>query len=380
MSDNNSISNSEDTTKAPSRREIIKYIGATASVSAPGYFVGTANASSEKVEIVTHRSVDDVKIAKEVPKSWKEHCDLVSSIRDNLAYEYRSIEDVKFISIKNSDEYYGGKQGFAIKIEVESPQVREQISNSIQGIPIETVKPVERILEGCDENDACYNERVADDTPGGFTFDGATSCCQYYVDFDDDDDDSYEKTMLTATHVVGDTCNENPIGNSVNQHCESWGKVVESNPQIDVSACYPTEYGKSVDNMIADQYDPVEVNGFVTEYGLKDMQSNGDLICSTGIKTGTTYGTIEETNIGDSGCKGYGGEGVAAKIDTAAGDSGSPVYDKKNGDAYIAYLHSAGGETTDGTDCQGDDITTWSHGTAAYEINDTFGGRFVSPI
>lgn len=337
--------------------------------------MGSARAYKDTVTIVTHKAGDKVVNTKKVPRNWKEHADLAADVRTELGKQYANREDIGYLSLAPSNNKFGERWGFRVEIEASSQSARNVIPDEVNGIPVKAVEPEERVLEG----NACYNEKVYDDTPGGVTFDGATAGSQYYIDYDGDG--SFEQTMLTAGHVISfNHCDTNIVGNNVTQHHEDWGEVVDHRSSLDVAACAPTQYGKSVDNHIQQTFDKLVVSGHVTESGLQDMVANEEYVWKTGIMTGTTSGKVDKMYEGGSGCGGYNNEGVRSKNDSSSGDSGCPVYDVRGDEAYMIYVHNQGGETTTGdTDCEGQEITAYSHGASAYEIIDEFGGAFVDP-
>lgn len=374
MADNQDHECSKKSNKLVTRRSILRSTALVGGLNVSTQVLGTADATSDEVEIVTHKSAGRIAKTKFVPRSWKEHLDLVRDVRDLVANNYqKNLPGVKNTGIISSDDFYGGKRGFAVEIEAATERARKSVPDSVQGIPIKKVEPT-NWKPMCS---ACYNEGTYDLTPGGVEFNDIGSCASiYYLDYDNDD--YYEKTMLTAAHVVG-SCSDQLNGNSVNQGCESWGEVVDYNWTLDAVACNPTADYKAVDDIIQEENDTETVVGHVTESGLAEMQSSGETTYKTGKDTGTEYGVVKKTNIGDNSCMGFDGHGIKVSNDVTRGDSGGAIYDIDDGDAYMMSVTSKGGNDTGSTACDGDPIYEYTKGPGAYEINNRLGGFFKDP-
>lgn len=339
----------------------------------------------EEVEITTHASADGPKKRVAVPKGWKRRYEATRRARSVLNNQLRETEGIGLISVVSGEREFGTLRGFAVEVEVDpkKAQARRRVPDHVEGVPVKRAEPTELKRQACSSDNACYNETVYEPTPGGVTFDGATAGSPFWVDFDYDG--YFEHVMLTAAHVVdGGLCNGGfDDSQTVDQHCEDWGGVAGDlyDEVWDVVALTPTEPGKGVASHIerTGYFQDAPINGYVTEFGLSYKMSNDDGLYKTGIMTGTQWGEIEGINAGDGSCVNWDGEGVIVMTDSASGDSGAPVYDIQNGNAYIASIHSAGGAGTGRTDCQGGDITEASHGTAAYYIQDRWNGQFVPP-
>jgi len=182
--------------------------------------------------------------------------------------------------------------------------------------------------------------------------------------------------MLTAAHVLDESGCNDVVGNSVEQNGGIWGEVVIDEGDMDVVACLPNSNFTVDDTILEEDGEKIPIWGHVTKYGLYDMISDQNLVKKTGTTTGTEYGVPLEIYTEEDGCSGSGSwEGLKTELDSAGGDSGGPVYDVRDGDAYMVDLHQAG-SGSNGSECD-TDVTKYSYGVTAYQINERLGGSFV---
>jgi len=355
-----------------SRRKVLK---ATPTAGALVGLAGAGNVVSAKetVKIVTHRRGNKPVKTKQVPEQWLSHLNTARQVKEHLANRYGHRRDVKVFALTSDEQTYGNKRGFAVSVEVMSEEAKSDLPKKINDIPIKFENyEVRKYM-------SCYNTGDFDNVPGGVIFGGGgTSGSQYYIDTDGDG--TYEEHHITAAHVIGDPCFDQ-TGTTVTQDGDDWGEAVLQSGSLDTIACEPYS-GFDVDNEIKEESDSVVVAGYVTKNGLADMDTYNEKVYKTGRETGTVDGYIEnlEESSGAFDCTDYRGEGVEVDIDVSAGDSGGPMYDKDNGDAYMVGLVSAGHGNTDRTDCEGDEILRYTEGPSAYEITNALRGQFTQPI
>lgn len=363
------------------RREVLKSTGLVSSLVLGNQAIGTVTAE-DKVEIVTHASARGPEVSKTVSRSWKQHYERVKRVRKSLGARLKGPSGVKLISITRGATEFGGKNGFEIQVEADDNALDVEIPASEEGIPINRIEPRPRESHGCSNQNACYNEAVYEPTPGGVTFGGGTAACEFYAD-------PYEtgyprRVMLTAAHVIqSDTCPFDDFADHpVDQHCEDWGKSYVGDGVLDVACVEPNGHPKTTAGYIKQVggYSDASVEGYVDEIGLADMVSNEGIVWKTGIMTGTQWGELKDFHLGNYNCVNWGGDGVLALIKSSSGDSGGPVYDVRNGDAYMISVHSSGGASIQELDCEDQQMTEATHGTAAYRIRDEFNGQFVPPL
>jgi hypothetical protein len=371
--------NGSDNKPSIERRSILKTVGSASVLIGGVTTVGQVEARN-KEKIITHKSAGRPAITEEVPKEWNEHLSTAYHVQDILTRKYAGRDDVGRVSLTKDSDTFAGKHGFHAKVETKSSHAREMLPDYVNGIYVESAEPEDLRREGCSSDNACHNEDVFYDTPGGVTFGGGTSMCQYWVDYDGDD--TAEQTMLLAAHVVeiSTPCEDDLTGRTQDQHCEEWGSVVIDEAGMDLVALSPNSTS-SVDNTILEEFGEIEVAGHVTKDGLSNMISEGDTIYKTGIMTGTDAGTPLEIWEDQSRCdfETWYYEGAEHEMETASGDSGAPIYDISNSKAWAVSLHSYGPGDIVGTDCTGGDVSAKSGGVTAYEINNFQNGFFTKP-
>lgn len=363
------------------RRQVLGTVGGTGLLGVTG--VGGSIASDDKVEIVTHRSANGPEKTKKVPRSWAQNYNNTLRAKRNLEQRFRDRDGYSGAAITASDQFFGGKRGFGVDLFISSSAtLRGNVPDTSNGIPVHVSDPIKPKLAGCFTQDACHNESVFDSTPGGVTFDGATSSSIFYID---KSGDGYytDSMMLTAAHIIDPShCDTETFdySSTITQHCETWGEPYWASPRRDVVLCEATASGKSVDNHIQDASgNSYPVTGHVTESGIADMISTGETAHKTGIMTGDTSGPILRMNLGDStNCHDWNLEGVEVDVYGTSGDSGGPIYDIDGNDAYMISVFSTTGSGSPGiTDCTGQEYNYYCYGTAAYELVDYFNGSFV---
>lgn len=351
-----------------SRRTVLRTVGGSSAFIGIG-LVGSASASDGQEKIVTHKRGDTPVKTKDVPKEWKSHVDTASKAKSELAQNYGNRNDVKTFSLRRADERYGGKHGFTIHVRVTSNQAKDELPDSARGVPTSFSEYIPPKPDG-----SCYNTGDWDSCPGGVTFNGGgTSGSQFYHDYDGDG--NREAHILTAAHLFGDECSDQ-VGDTATQTNDDWGTVKAHSGPLDAVLCHPNS-GFGVDNRIIQQTGDIDVVGHVTKSGLQDMCTNNEYIGKMGKATGNHSGTLEECEYKASTCDDLKGEGVKYSIEAAPGDSGGPVYDTRDGDAYMVAIHEGSWNEFD-TDCDGDPVKSTSIGPSAYSIIDTFGGAFIA--
>lgn len=337
-------------------------------------FVGSA-AATEYVEIVTHVQGDQPKFTKEVPKSWYDHHKTAKQAKETIRKRYAGRDGFERFSVTSFDHYFGGMRGFAVKVGITSSDLADQLPSEIDGVPVVTEEYKEPVLT------ACYNDIDKDDLPGGVIFDGGgTSGTQFYIDTDGDG--SYEQYLMTAAHVTGDEC-YNQVGTDVTQKGDTWGTIIQQSSNTDTVVCEANS-GYSVTNEILEQDGTTRfVTGSVSEDGLGVLvSSTTDTVTKTGDSLGTNSNLVLDENVstGISSCVDYNDEGVRVDNNGAPGDSGGPIYDIRDGDAYILSITSGGLYETGDTDCDGDAILDETVGPSAHNLKNLYKGVFTAPV
>ncbi|MWV38619.1 hypothetical protein [Natrialba sp. INN-245] len=358
--------------EAVSRRRILRSTGIAGSIAVSSNLVGSAKAE-KTVEIITHIIGDEEnEITKKVPRSWKEHSDRVSLVREQVQNEYIRQKGVESVSIGLGNEYFGGKRGFSINVGVDSEELNVSPNavtpDTIDGVELNVEEEPEEVEESCD--DKCWNSSTFDPTPGGVLFAGATAGARFFAHGIRGND-----YMITAAHNVDlDYCDKDLVGSEVEQHCNYWGEVMEQYNALDiVMVSLDSDY--SMNGEIEQHPSPVDVSGYVTLNGLKDLESDGETVYKMGCRTGMTSGPILETEVSRSSCPTFQSEGIEIELDSAAGDSGCPYYDLRNGGAYLIGFHSRGVNTTSEEICNRY-VTSRVRGSTAYYIADEYSGYF----
>ena len=356
------------------RRKFVKTMGISASAALCG-FTGIGSGVSDEVEIVTHKKGDKPVITKTVPAAWWNHTQEAKKVKSIVRSNYLNKSYVKSTGLSSHDKYYGGKRGFQIKVEVTSNEAKENIPDQQNGIPINTEVSEESTLTA-----SCHGGLNFDTLPGGVVVDEkATTGSQFYVDLDGDG--YYTESLLTCLHTFGDKCNSH-IGTVVEQYEDEWGKVESQSSSNDIALSQPYS-GYDVDNGIFEDDDNfIRVQGYVTEAGILDFDSENKTIYKTGRSTGTVSGYISVSKRGSSGCTDYGEEGIKCDMNQAGGDSGGPIYDRRSGgdEAYMVGYGVAALDFTGNYACNTAKIYANTLGPSAYHIADVFNGQFTAPI
>lgn len=225
------------------RRTVLRTVGGSSAIIGLSNLLGTAGAQSGRTLIVTHKRGDKPIKTKSVPKEWKNHADNASQAKSEFVRRYSNRDDVKTVSLMASQERYGGKRGFNIHARVTTDEAKQELPDSVRGVPtaFSNFVPIE-------EDGACYNTGDWDDCPGGVTFDGnGTSGSQYY--YDTDGDGFGEPHILTAAHLFGDPCDHILVGKTADQTDDEWGTVEAQSGSLDAVVCSPNS-GYGVDNHI----------------------------------------------------------------------------------------------------------------------------------
>lgn len=354
-----------------SRRAFLKRTGLSATLVG---FVGSASAT-EYVEIVTHVQADQPKFTKEVPKSWYDHHKTAKQAKETIRKKYASRDGFKRFSVTAFDHYFGGKRGFAVNIGITSSDLADQLPSEINGVPVVTEEYGEPIFA------ACYNDADADDLPGGVVIeDKGTSGTQFYIDIDGDG--SYERHLMTALHLYGDSCYDQ-TGEDIIQKGDTWGTTTLQSSSTD-TIVGRSNGGYAVTNEVLEPDTTTRtVAGSVSEDGLADLVSSStDTVTKVGASLGENVNVVADKDVSDSfsSCVDYQNEGVLLDTNGAPGDSGGPIYDIRNGDAYIVSITSAIDNPTDNYDCNGNRIRKQTIGPSAHNIKDTYKGVFTAPV
>jgi len=185
-----------------------------------------------------------------------------------------------------------------------------------------------------------------------------------------------EHTLLTANHVVGDRCSYN-TWNTVTQNDSDWGTVRKSSKVLDAAAVLPDSNHDVAYHIEDGSVGNPEVDGYITENGVDGMCSTGESVYRMGVGTGHNEGTVDNTHTGDeSVCSGFFGHGVRCEVNTYFGDSGCANFAMDGGKAYIISIHSLGDTSASDTNCNGDQIRSFSGGASAYRVRQEWDGWF----
>lgn len=357
--------------KECNRRDALRMaasVGALGTVtSVPGVVAGS---TGKEVEIVTHVSQGKPVKTKTVPKSWVQHLEAARRAKQQITKQHRENSAVKIVSLIRSKDTFGGKRGFTIKIEVAPNQTSPNVPSQANGIPTKIQDFTERIPQYCTGDDSY------DDLPGGVIIGGgATTGCR--VHFDYDSDGTSEGFLWTAAHIFGSDVCDYSSGTTVYQKGDPWGHIKVDNVPNDSVFVRPKS-GYSIDGQINETNESLNVAGYVSKSGLADMVADGVSVYKTGIRTGTNEGTVIGTGVTDMdrSCVDYEDEGVNIDVYTLQGDSGGPIYDEVNGNAYMIGITSTGHRPTSYPNCELDDMLGRVEGPSAYHIANMTGGYF----
>lgn len=372
--------------RATNRRKVLRTLGSGAMLtSAIG---GRAVAGDDAVELVVSRSPDGVHQTKAVPESWADHWTHAERVNDAAQSDWMSEPGIKTIGLSRSEQRYGGKPGFRIRVGV-TDEFEGRLPESREGIPVEVVR------ESPVDYGGCGVTKDTNDIPGGVsmeTSDDDGDCDQSFGTLGCKVSKDGSDYMMTACHIYGggqDPCPSGISGGESAYHMgDYFGEVAEWDEEEDWLLLDTDDY-ETFDDQI---WDPgagerVDMVAWFTEAGVADLISTDELVRKIGVTLGREWGYVEQKSISSGwDCVDWDGEGVEVDIDFAQGDSGGPVWDKGDDGNGIMITHSCqlSGTKIDETDCHPisgcsstSKVEDSLRGTAFYHLNDKYGIQVV---
>ena len=342
--------------------------------------------------IDTHKSGDEVVRRERVSDEWWEHIQQARHYRNVISRNYISNKGVKSVGISQGCNKIGNKRRVNIIIGVESESSGRDIPAEVNGVKIiKKNVPDRRLMVEC-ENAGDYPNM-----PGGVEINepnkAGTSTCAVK------DTEEDQVRMLSANHLFtggyGDC--EDTTSTKVLQNRTYLGYVTKNDQDLDFGFVDLSLNGSyTYENEVLDSSlgSRVNIAGYVSYNGVCVMICNDactsnncekDNVRKEGIALGSlTDGYISQIDYERSTCPTYDGDGIVTTFDIAGGDSGGPMYDYYNGDAYILAINSGSTQSLQyQTSCRNDEGNTvmvyaygGASGPSAYSIYDNYRMRF----
>lgn len=370
------------------RRKVLKGIGVGGGLGAlagrgladGSLVVGSTGEAT--VEVPHILNGDEVLQWREVPRSWYEHIEHNKRVTRQVQDDYLDASGVRSIGAVRWDREFGGKNGLQVEVEVDPAEFDGGIPETIDGIPV-TIEEFsgERRLANCD-NLGSFNP-----APGGVTVgpqsdgkdDRGTS-------FSEVETSSGTNGLMTAFHVIANSCDDDILDDVADQACVKFGTVIEYDVDADYAVIDPDSNHSAVGEIREENGTQYDVSGHYSESTICDFASNGTSVRKTGCTTGTHTGEVKKCHTKDAGCPSMEGHGVKAGTQVGIGDSGGPSYRLEEfPDATVAvvthittYARNLDGGTIDCSSqwCSDDDQNetfTDTEGAAFYHMAGKYG-------
>lgn len=366
------------------RRRILRSVGGGAGIAGTGLTLFRDASSYRHVD--THKSGDEVVRRERVSSDWWEHVQQARHYRDIISEKYLGSEGIRSVGITQGCAEVGDRKRMEISVGVESRRYGNDLPAEIHGISVtKRTVPDRKLMTQC-ENAGDYS-----DMPGGVEIHdpegAATSTCAVK------DTNKDEVRMLTADHLFYTGDCKDTSETRVYQDGTVLGDVRKHDLDldyafVDLSLNDTYEYQNKVLDSSLDSR--VSVDGYVSPNGVcvmmcNDACTNSDCskedIRKEGIALGSLTGEyITEIDHQNDSCPTYEGEGIVTTFDIAGGDSGGPMYDYRDDNAYILAINSGATEEQKRqqscTNDDGEEVKIYPYGGAsgpsAYSIyNDT---------
>lgn len=316
------------------------------------------------------RSGDEVREWRRVPRAWHDHVEEVRAARREVDDLIGGVYGVSGAKVVRSDRQYGGRDGIAIAIELDESAVAEDLPEAVQDVPVETERIAERGLN------ACFNTGDFGSIPGGAMIGPAdqplfgTACSTVAVDG--------ERRLLTAAHLWHDCEATSIAGAGAEQSGRFLGRIDRANAAADVAFVAVENDDVSLADGLAladDRQAPV--GGVVADWGVSVLLTGDEQVYNVGASSGLTAGSLTARDVADAwaGCITFDGHGVEAGHRNAEGDSGGPLFYRRDGECYLVGLQQMWLDEV-GTACGSNTLGDRGRGTAAYHVADAFDARF----
>ncbi|WP_152421554.1 hypothetical protein [Haloferax gibbonsii] len=311
----------------------------------------------------------------EVPKDWLQHREHAREAKAKLLKQLGDDDNVFSIGLVGQETKFGKKKGLKIRVQVQDKLSTASVPTATDDIPVTTeAAPTNHGPAGChnssDESSAGGGELVGW-TNGGW---GTATCAVVH-----DPGGSEEDRLLHCAHVFWDDCNDakngDITGRGAHRGRNNGGTKIGEVSTYDRKGDYvliEERNGGSFMSYIDDNNDYPSVGGRVSETKIDSMAtSSGEDVYNMGVTTGLTTGQIVSSDKSFTfTCMNFHDEGVESTTNFANGDSGSPCYVLRDGDAYITHVGSYRYYDRDGIKtCSGDTAQQGNAvGTAGYYI------------
>jgi len=298
----------------------------------------------------------------EVPTPWYNHINSVTQLRRRLSDRYLDRDGVLRVAQAAGEQYYGGKRGLKINIEIDPTQeVNISPPNNINGISIDITEGQQISPVSC--NEVC-NDTVYDPVPGGAKYSveyqdnepsgGTTSAKVYY---------NGNYGILTCAHTFfNDDCGRGVNGDMYQLYQEYVGDVYVDNEVQDWAIVLDDSSEKSgFTYELRDTGNDFRGQG--SEYYVNNLISSNEIVEKYGAATCFNSGEIIDIGSSNTDC-GTIYDQVNFGIDINDGDSGGPVYNYDSGPGGdLVYVCMA----NRGADCSGQ-----GYGVSGYKLANSY--------
>jgi hypothetical protein len=350
------------------RRKLLQAVGAGSVALVAHSGVGSAGGDSTK-RVPEVKAGDEVLEYMEVPEKWLQQHDKAKRVKRRFNSEWISEDGVLSTELVASDERFGGKPGFQIRMTVDPETFKREAPDEKEGVRVATERGSRD-----DMRPHCENDQNYDDMPGGVWIEGdsatprGTSFCEV----------EYNGTyyMMTAAHLFGTTepCDGHDIPDPADQFDRDLGYLEGYHTEYDLAICSASENGIELYDYIYGEDSQWPVKGYETESKISNrVVTTYDSYKQMGTSTGIKDGHIRAKDRSNDECPTFNDEAVVGSCGGADGDSGGPAFSvNEDGEANLIYMHSWGvnGDTDTYDDCGNEYVSDDTMGTAAYRIND----------
>lgn len=361
------------------RRDVLK---SGAAVGGLGGLLTVSGSGADRVRVVTARGGrnNEVRDTERVPKRWKAHTNAIQNKIEIVAPTILARSFVNSVSLTTTDLSEKGytyskiaitvDEGTRQELKNELPSDLSDLGQSDTKIQLQDFE----IREGSRDVTSLCETGVDDKTHecGWRVWSGNNQfgTAGYPME------DSAGKYLLTANHVFADVCNGTPKYDCENDNHDRIGDYDSNNVDHDWVAMKVEQDGEveNITNYI--WYDggasDAFVDGYKNETGIAAMLDDVDRAKSQGSTTGYTEGTVtDHKTYKITPCYSMDGYGVKTKIRVGEGDSGGPIFDLRNGNAYAVTFNSFTTSSSVGTkQCAGysNKLFDYNHGFGVYPI------------
>ncbi|WP_436929355.1 hypothetical protein [Halosimplex halobium] len=364
-----------------SRRKVLGYIGAGAVGLTGAQTVSGKNERGKRIVAVRGGKSNDALVTESVPGRWYGHETALERVYENALAPHVDGEYVLGGGLIQSDRTVDGFSCMkaAFEIDENAPQsVRDDLPEKLSDTNVSVPAAVLNEDIGQYERNheigpgGCYADYTDSPFPGGLMVYGGNNP-RGTAGFRMWHTDKNKEFLYTANHVLAPNvdCSKSGegievtdtdgdkigVGSSIYHKGHDWILV---DPSTDLDDQIVTREYTSFDSS---KDDPQRtVNGYVSDDGLKTIQSNSKLVEQFGITSGRTTGTVTERGkyISEN-CLKTNWTGIKTSTTFAEGDSGGPCWIDWDGNLSVIAVNNWLPYESKTTNCGGDTVRKGSY-------------------